>query len=90
MTPTISELTQELMLLKSTLENEDGLEVRLQVLPDSWQLWTGDSQYDMDHRGHWGHGGLFYDTNCRALARDLIEQVRESIAEEESLRDDNP
>lgn len=60
-----------------------GTDCRLRILPNGngWQLLTGLSDYDQDHRGLWGASFLPYDrSNLTELARDLIEQCRESEA----------
>lgn len=62
-----------------------GYDVRLQVVEgEGWQIWTGDSSYDTDHRGAWGAGYLTRRGNTRDLAADLIEQVRDAIADIEA------
>ena len=68
---------------RDDLLSEDGgpafTDVRLQVYEDgSWSIRTGSSDYDQDHRGHWGASSLSYDReNLRDLARDLLEQAKE-------------
>jgi hypothetical protein len=57
------------------------VDVRLQVQDGRWRLHYGDAQYDDDHRGVWGIGTLGRRSNCRDLARDLIEEAREAAAE---------
>jgi len=61
-----------------------GVDVRLQVWPDgSWNLHTGDSSYDQDHRGYWGAAFLpFGNCNLTEIARDLIEQAKDHRAQE--------
>lgn len=60
------------------------LDVRLQVVPgEGWTLWSGDSQYDTDHRGFWGSGsvpGRGHRFNSEELAADLIDQAKEQQA----------
>lgn len=64
------------------------LDVRLQVIPGKgWTLWTGDSQYDTDHRGFWGSGsvpGRGHRFDSRELAADLIDQAKEWRFREQS------
>lgn len=64
--------------------SEDGaLDVRLNVQPDWWVMLSGDTQYDTDYRGYWGHACINCDTTPAMLleiAADLIEQVAEDIA----------
>lgn len=59
-----------------------GYDVRLQVRGGSWQLHTGDSQFDQDHRGAWGYGFLPWElSNLTDLARELISEASDSYAE---------
>jgi hypothetical protein len=64
-------------------EADDGwLDVRLQVTDGGeWAVRTGDSSYDLDHRGYWGCGSLSPRTNCRELAADLIGQCADDAAQ---------
>ncbi len=87
--PTIRNLARELSGHKpyiedSFRESEDdvpGIDVRLQVRGGGWCLHTGDSSYDQDHRGCWGVGYLTRRTNCRELARELIDEARDMAAQ---------
>ena len=67
------------------LEDEHGetpsVDVRLQWYNNQWQIHTGDSSYDTDHRGYWGASGIQIDTDYKKLADDLIDQVEMSMAE---------
>ena len=59
----------------------EGMDIRLQVYPDgNWAIRTGDSSYDLDHRGYWGAGFITPSTNCRELAKDLIGEADEHAA----------
>lgn len=63
--------------------DQQGLEVRLQVVDGSWQLHTGDPQYDTDYRGVWGAGALTGRESVREtrdLAKQLIEEARDQMA----------
>jgi len=55
-----------------------GGECRLQVRDGSWQLWTGDSQFDTDSRGEWSSAfvprGAGMRT-CRTIARDMLADL---------------
>lgn len=56
--------------------------VRLVLRPEGdVELLSGDSQYDQDHRGHWGASSVASDTDTAELAEDLISQVLEDLAE---------
>ena len=61
-----------------------GQDVRLQVLDDGrWAVHVCPSDYDQDHRGYWGASCLSYDRqNLTDLARDLISQCADAIANE--------
>lgn len=61
-----------------------GGDFRLQVRPGyGWTTHEGDSQYDQDHRGHWGACSVPYGctrAESLSLARDLIGEAQESVA----------
>jgi hypothetical protein len=62
--------------------DENYIEVRLQVRKNGdWAVHTGDSQYDLDHRGFWGNSCLDHRSNCRELAAELIDQCKDHAAE---------
>jgi hypothetical protein len=63
--------------------DQDGADVRLQVYEDGgWAIRVGPSDYDLDHRGFWGASWLPRGRfNSLALARDLLEQVRDHMAQ---------
>jgi hypothetical protein len=46
---------------------------------DNWAIQTGDNSYTGSAYGfaYWGVSGLYRRTNCRELAKELIEQVVE-------------
>jgi hypothetical protein len=81
--PTVKELAARLAEAKycAVWEHFPSFDVRLQVLPSGWRVWTGDAQYDTDHRGVWGAGEVDRTTNCRALARALLDEAREMAAD---------
>lgn len=88
MWPTIKQLASVLSDLKGDIDDSYkdeagnvGIEVRLQVREDGWDIHTGDPQYDNDHRGWWGSGFLQRRTNSRELAKELREQARDAHAE---------
>lgn len=62
--------------------DDPGGDIRLQV-HDGWQIHTGLSDYDQDHRGYWG--ASWVPRGCsrkmsREIARSLIEQADEHFA----------
>lgn len=59
----------------------EGIDVRLQCRADGWALRTGDAQYDSDHRGAWGTGYLTHNSDCRALAEELIDEAKDHAAQ---------
>lgn len=70
--------------------DEEGVDVRLQVYDDgSWAVRWGSSDYDQDHRGHWGaasvpgNGRNFRSVDC---ARHLLDQARNSHADNEASK----
>ena len=75
------------------IEDEEGNiggDIRLQVRKlensneSSWSVHTGDSSYDQDHRGEWGANFVLVnatDAECREIAKDLIEQAKESFSQ---------
>lgn len=92
--PSVSKIAAELVLIKSSIEPEFqdeegnvGIAVRLQVLPTKtppffeYRIWEGDPSYDTDHRGWWGDAFVQKDSNCRELAKDLIEQAADHAAQ---------
>lgn len=84
MFPTIKDLARTLAAIKRAnfpCDDWDSIDVRLQVTPGGWSTHTGDSSYDQDHRGFWGSSSMDGRTNCRELAKDLIDQARDAHAE---------
>ena len=70
-------------------EEYPGTDVRLQVYPDGqWSLHTGPSDYDQDHRGFWGAAWIPQGVgSCEDIARDLLDQVRDHMAQNEAQED---
>ena len=60
-------------------------DIRLQVSEDgTWAIRHGDASYDLDHRGYWGASsvpGYGRRFNSRDVARDLIDQCRDMLAD---------
>jgi hypothetical protein len=81
--PSIKQLAAALRSIKPSKGDveDDYVDVRLQVVPgEGWALHEGDPQYDTDHRGYWGCGSICPRTNCRTLARELIEETKDDQA----------
>lgn len=66
-------------------ETNPDTDVRLQVYPNGeWAVRYGPSDYDQDHRGHWGAASVHYGMDLERLlevAAYLREQVEESMGE---------
>ena len=88
--PTIKAVAAALRKVRDNLraddDNEGWTEVRLQVYPVNeygemrWAVRSGSRDYDSDHLGKWGAGGLCYDSSIvtlRSIAKELIEQTRD-------------
>lgn len=76
--PSIKSVASDLSGCKSYLEKGADMDIRLQVYGDGdWAIRTGDSSYDLDHRGYWGCSIIDRRSNCRDLAIDLLEQVKD-------------
>jgi hypothetical protein len=85
--PKISDVARDLREIARevngySLDSEEGVDVRLQVEENGdWRLWSGDSQYDTDHRGHWGASSIPSDGssfNVSEVAKDLVSQAKDS------------
>lgn len=88
--PSIAHVAHDLRLInaeqieESDNEDEQGIDVRLRVYDGGWQILSGLSDYDQDHRGFWGcssvpgNGKRF---RSEEIARDLIEQARDHHAQ---------
>ena len=67
------------------LDTEDrGIEVRIQVVDDTYHVLSGDPQYDTDHRGFWGCAYIPVRSTkhkSKEVARELIDSVWEEYLE---------
>lgn len=87
--PSVAQVAAELRDVKRTTEwswlrgfDQDDIDVRLQVTDDGrWDVYHGDASYDQDHRGFWGASSLSRRSNCRELARDLLEQCKDHASQ---------
>ena len=64
--------------------SEPSVDCRLRYHDGEWFFLVGPSDYDFDHRGHWGCSGIEYGLTAgkaRDIAYNLFEQVMEDIAE---------
>jgi hypothetical protein len=88
--PSIKDVANDLSLInRESVDNDSdeeayGIDVRLQVTSDgSWFIHFGDASYDTDHRGYWGDSsvpGNGERFDAKAVARDLVDQVKEQMA----------
>ena len=65
-------------------EDEQGMDVRLRYHYGNIFLYSGSSDYDQDHRGHWGSSSVQSDTtkdDCFSIAEDLLDQVLDNAAQ---------
>jgi hypothetical protein len=63
---------------------EPTIDCRLRYHDREFYFLTGDASYDQDHRGHWGASCVGVDLTedeARSIARDLVEQVLDSVAQ---------
>ena len=87
----IDALTAWLLVISSEVEpgmtgpdrEEPCIDVRLRYFAGTCGVYSGDSQYDTDHRGHWGASSVpagLTREEAVIIARDLLTQVLESDA----------
>jgi hypothetical protein len=89
-TPSIKDLAAELSHAKRHIEDDmiamdetaPSIDVTLACDETGYALQLGDNSYSGSAYSfrHWGVTSLFRNSNCRELARDLIEQCRELAA----------
>jgi hypothetical protein len=83
--PSIRELQRYLTSLKGEIQDDyiqdDGdtspsMQITLACGPDGYGLQTGDNSYTGNayRFPFWGIGSLYRNTDCTALARELIDQ----------------
>lgn len=61
----------------------DFVDIRLQLVDGTYHIYTGDSQYDTDHRGSWGYGSFdtrFPDEDF--VIPDIFKKTAEAIVDE--------
>jgi hypothetical protein len=86
-TPTIKKLSAALSRAKSEIDDgmiamddsEPSIDVTLACDDTGYALQLGDNSYSGPAYGfrHWGVANLYRKSNCRELARELINQCRE-------------
>jgi len=64
-----------------------GTDLRVQVHKAQWQIHTGSSQYDQDHRGLWAVSWLPWEpmtpSEVTELAQELIDDLADDLAQGE-------
>lgn len=72
-------------------DEEPYIDVRLQVHAEvdcgefkimDWQLHTGDSQYDTDHTGFWGHASVLQESGVEGIVEELLEGVIDAMVDQ--------
>jgi hypothetical protein len=82
--PSIKSVAKDLAEFKrdAFYESDNWCDVRLQVYEDgAWAVRYGDSQYDQDHRGYWGSSCIDKKSNCRDIAKELIDQAKDHASQ---------
>lgn len=90
MIPSVGEIVEELNGVLEDAQRSDraiaaeGFDVRLQVLSDGcWGIKWGDPSFDLNHSGHWGASTLASGDDLLEIAKDLRDQVADSMYQEE-------
>ena len=89
-TPSIKDLAAALSQAKRHIDDDmiamddsaPSIDVTLACGETGYALQLGDNSFTGSAYGfpHWGVSGLYRNSNCRELAKDLIEQCRELAA----------
>lgn len=89
--PTIANLAKELTSIKQYIcddyiqEGDDlpSIQVTLAADETGFALQTGDNSYSGSAYFYklWGVGSIYRRSNCRELAKDLIEQIKDQYEE---------
>lgn len=61
----ITAVKQEIEDVMLQYENDNDVtyvDIRLQLVDGTYHIYTGDSQFDTDHRGSWGYGSFVVNT----------------------------
>lgn len=87
---------EELLILLPTIKDdyrseyndtEPCMDVRLQLLGETFLVHAGSPQFDTDHHGYWGSGILYQADTLKdlvELATELVDQALEDKAMEEA------
>ena len=88
--PSIKELASALIQSKREIENDmiamddslPSIDVTLACDETGYALQLGDNSFHGSAYGyrHWGVATLYRNSNCRDIARDLIDQCKEMLA----------
>lgn len=75
-------------LVREADGSKPHLDVRLQLVDGDWTIWSGDNQYDTDHRGAWGFGVIRPDTTEAGylmIAKAMVLEARGAEEEQADL-----
>ena len=85
--PSIKELASELKGLKPYIEDDfiqegdekPSITITFAADKKGWAIQTGDNSYSGSAYGYsnWAVGYLYRNSNCRNLAKDLLEEVKD-------------
>jgi hypothetical protein len=84
-TPTIKEITQVVSYAKDLAKqfSEEYITMTVGFSPDSgqWDYQSGDNSFSGGAYFHpiWGVVDVYKNSNCRELAKDIINQIKDQI-----------
>ena len=89
--PTIKELSSLLVSLKAYIQDDfrasdddtlPGMQVTISTDGESWNYQTGDNSFSGACYGdpHWAVIYLYRRSNCRDLARDAVNELKDQVA----------
>ena len=83
--PAVEDLVKELAQIRDSLKiwGLEDTDVRLRVHNGDWYVYSGSSDYDQDHRGHWGSSSIEATESNKSLegtASYLIDEVEDDYA----------
>jgi len=83
--PAVEDLVTELKQIRANLVSWgiDDTDVRLRVHNGNWYVYSGSSDYDQEHRGHWGSSSVEAtesDKSLEGTASYLIDEVEDDYA----------
>ena len=90
-TPTIHQITELVKHVKAEIADDyqafegdeiPGIQLTVACNNDGgWSYQTGDNSYSGSayHYPHWAVVGVYLSTNCRELAREIVEELKELV-----------